>query len=511
MVPRLQKRGSSFKGVCAYILHDAGKATAERVDWTATQNLASQPDDAWFEMFETYRDSDELKRRAGRAARGRKNKEPVLHYTLSWHADDHPTADHMRETALSSLKALGLQDHQALLAAHHDKAHLHVHIVVNTVNPDTGLTGDLKYTKLNLSRWAEAYEREHGVHCQERIENNAKRDKHQAARIYDAIDILTNRKMTATDLLIATAKQATKKAYRKRPYVPVKHKQMGRKQWFERKIVVDRMMALRSTLERDLKALRNQAWEKQATARAALEVESEARIEKTRVQVKDKFRPQWRVLYNKQWWENSKAERECSTVRGRIAFVLRNREYLAEVSGSLPWRKMVSLFTSKAAVLKQLGAVHEGRRRDLARYAKDILNLQLKSERTQLANKLSALQYVHKKEQSREADIASASRKGITFDLAKASLVAEQDNAPRPFVRGQQADANIGSIEPSINKAARETEHAQSPDHELRPEFNARAELPSGDVEDQSRAEEIKHGMTEWRKRNQGKDFGREL
>lgn len=46
MVPRLQKRGSSFKGVCAYILHDAGKPTRDRVDWTATLNLVSDPDDA---------------------------------------------------------------------------------------------------------------------------------------------------------------------------------------------------------------------------------------------------------------------------------------------------------------------------------------------------------------------------------------------------------------------------------------------------------------------------------
>lgn len=34
----------------------------------------------------------------------------------------------MRETALSSLKALGLDAHQAVLAAHSDKHHLHVHM-----------------------------------------------------------------------------------------------------------------------------------------------------------------------------------------------------------------------------------------------------------------------------------------------------------------------------------------------------------------------------------------------
>ena len=35
--------------------------------------------------------------------------------------------EHMRETALGSLKALGLDGHQVLIAAHGDKEHLHVH------------------------------------------------------------------------------------------------------------------------------------------------------------------------------------------------------------------------------------------------------------------------------------------------------------------------------------------------------------------------------------------------
>jgi hypothetical protein len=127
-----------------------------------------------------------LKAEAGKDARGRKNTKPVLHYSLSWAIGENPTPEHMRETALSSLKVLGLSGHQALMAAHSDKDHLHVHIVVNTINPETGLTAPLKYTKERLSRWAEAYEREHGIHCQERIRNNAERE--QAAKARDGVD-----------------------------------------------------------------------------------------------------------------------------------------------------------------------------------------------------------------------------------------------------------------------------------------------------------------------------------
>jgi Relaxase/Mobilisation nuclease domain len=117
-------------------------------------------------MFETWRDRTKLKREAGVDLRGRDNKTPVLHYTLSWALDEKPTAEHMKETALSSLKALKLDQHQALIVAHGDKEHVHLHVVANTVHPETGRTAPLKYAKLALSRWAEAYEREHGIHCQ---------------------------------------------------------------------------------------------------------------------------------------------------------------------------------------------------------------------------------------------------------------------------------------------------------------------------------------------------------
>ena len=171
VIPRLHKRGMSFKGACAYILHDPKTTSRERVQWTETCNLISKADDAWFEMFATARDQAALKEQSGHDARGRKNTKPVLHVSLSWALTDNPTPQHMQETAKAALNAMGLADHQAVIAAHGDKKHLHVHMVVNTIHPETGMTAPLKYTKERLSRWAEGYERAHGIHCEQRIEN----------------------------------------------------------------------------------------------------------------------------------------------------------------------------------------------------------------------------------------------------------------------------------------------------------------------------------------------------
>ena len=61
-----------------------------------------------------------------------------------------------------SLEALGLEGHEALIVAHDDTRHPHVHVVANRVDPETGKAAKLGNSKLRLSRWAEGYEREQG-------------------------------------------------------------------------------------------------------------------------------------------------------------------------------------------------------------------------------------------------------------------------------------------------------------------------------------------------------------
>ncbi|NDB96707.1 MAG: hypothetical protein EBZ78_11225 [Verrucomicrobia bacterium] len=165
MIPRLHPRGRSFKGACTYVLHDAERSgTSERVAWSMAVNLATKdPNWAWHEMTDTAYAQGTLKLASGSDGRGRKNTKPVLHYSLAWAEEDNPTPESMKQAALDSLKALGLGEHEALIAAHQDKKHLHVHIVVNTIHPRTGMTAQLRFTQLGLSHWAEAYEKEFNV------------------------------------------------------------------------------------------------------------------------------------------------------------------------------------------------------------------------------------------------------------------------------------------------------------------------------------------------------------
>ena len=63
--------------------------------------------------------------------------------------------------ATESLKALGLEKHQALIMAHRG-GHPHVHVIVNRVDAESGKAAGFSRSKLRLSQWAEGYEQGQG-------------------------------------------------------------------------------------------------------------------------------------------------------------------------------------------------------------------------------------------------------------------------------------------------------------------------------------------------------------
>lgn len=180
MVPKLAAKGTSFKGAAAYYLHDKGADTSERVAWSTTLNLATEnPDVAWRIMAATAMQQGQLKADAGIRSTGRKSADVVLAYSLAWHPEEKSglSRDEMMRAVMGSLEALGANDRQVLIACHDDEPHPHVHVIVNRVSPEDGRMLSSSKEKLNLSKWAEAYERGRGkIYCEERVANNEARD-----------------------------------------------------------------------------------------------------------------------------------------------------------------------------------------------------------------------------------------------------------------------------------------------------------------------------------------------
>ena len=199
MVTKMSAPGRSFGGVADYCLHDPrmpGEAhhpeSAERVEWTKTRNLATEHGErASRIMAATAEAAPELKRLAGGAATGQKLEKPVCHYSLNWAKDEKPDRQEMRRAAAESLKALGMERHQALIVSHRD-GQPHVHVIANRVDPEIGGAAGLSRSKLRLSKWAERYERSQGeIRCPSRVSNNARR--RQGKRVPDRISRSTGR------------------------------------------------------------------------------------------------------------------------------------------------------------------------------------------------------------------------------------------------------------------------------------------------------------------------------
>jgi len=189
VVPHIAKEGRSFKGAGLYYLHDKGAWTHERVAFTHAENLHTQnAEQAFKEMAWIALRAEQIKKQTGIKPGGRKQENPVFHYSLAWHPEQTPTREAMIESGRASLKALGLEGYQAVMVAHNDEPHPHLHIIVNRVHPDTGKMAKLDYSKMRLSRWAEEYEKNHGkIYCPQRVENNEQRRQGQYVKYRDPV------------------------------------------------------------------------------------------------------------------------------------------------------------------------------------------------------------------------------------------------------------------------------------------------------------------------------------
>lgn len=168
-------RGRSSHGLLAYVLHDHGSSdTAARVSLLRTVNLLSPTIEAA---------TDEMRATAVMALMGRRRGQRpdrmAFHFILSWHPEDRPTPEHMAETALDALVALGLAEHQAIIVGHGDTNAPHVHVIANAIHPDTGKAAKLGWRYRTMSRWAGGYEESNNcIRCPQRISSGQLRTLH---------------------------------------------------------------------------------------------------------------------------------------------------------------------------------------------------------------------------------------------------------------------------------------------------------------------------------------------
>jgi Relaxase/Mobilisation nuclease domain len=118
--------GKTFRALAAYLANGRTGEEQDRVAWAAGRNLpTSDP-----ELAATFMQAT--------AARSDRIQKPVYHVALSFDPNDPVDRANMERVADRVLERLGLAEHQALIVAHRDRAHAHLHLLVNRVHPDTG-------------------------------------------------------------------------------------------------------------------------------------------------------------------------------------------------------------------------------------------------------------------------------------------------------------------------------------------------------------------------------------
>lgn len=147
MIGKVMK-GRGFAGLARYLETGRTGNTTDRVEWIEARNLpTNDPQTASLLMRATAAQSDRVQK-------------PVYHIALSFDPDD--AVDHatMVRVADRLLADLGLNDHQALIVAHGDTRHPHLHIMVNRVHPETHRAWDPKNDYADIERSLREQERE---------------------------------------------------------------------------------------------------------------------------------------------------------------------------------------------------------------------------------------------------------------------------------------------------------------------------------------------------------------
>ncbi len=127
MLADIKPTTQDFRKLARYLIHGKTRPThPDRVAWILEQNLGTtDPELAAAFMQAT-------------AAQSRRCANACYHLVIAWHVREQPAPEHMQAIARATLERAGLAEHQALIMGHGDKAHPHLHMMINRVSPITG-------------------------------------------------------------------------------------------------------------------------------------------------------------------------------------------------------------------------------------------------------------------------------------------------------------------------------------------------------------------------------------
>lgn len=454
MVPNVAGTGTSFKGAALYYLHDkrrggeAERLTSDRVAWAETRNLATDdPELAWKIMAATALDQDRLKAQAGVKASGRKSASAVYAYSIAWHPEEAGKIDRaeMVRAAEESIRALGAEGRQAIIVAHNDEPHPHVHVILNRVSAQDGRMLGTSNDYRKLDAWALAYRRARGEehkYCPAREE---KAQAAQAQREGQDVEFVRGDKSTPRGM---EADVGALRAANENSALRAR----------------DRQKELMRALAAGTKAMHarhRQEWRDLSGSYRArkdgIAASAQAAIGRDAESIKEQYRPSWEQLYQRQWREIVRFDKRERRLLGKVenaVIALAHRRQL-DPDGSRGFLATLFSYRSQASRRAALDKLHDLERRALSaqqrkesaqavKRIRDNRTALLASARREFTAGRTAL--IERQTIEREQNKAAWSQRRIeasrAFEALKRALgarkAAERDESPEAMERREK-------------------------------------------------------------------------
>lgn len=313
-------QGKSFKGLAKYILHDQrregeeSRNTSERVGWIQSFNLdGADGETSWRRMVSTAKSANALKEAAGI----RKSKAPVktaFHYTINFNPKDELTQEILEKAVAESLAVYGMEHHQALAVEHRDTDHRHIHVMVNLIDPENGMSAatpvlqengkkasKLSFGHKKLSRWAQKFERDNRLTITEgRLANENKRSRGEKVQ----------------------AKRKTRNVYEreKREATTDRRRDFLKKQYNDRASEIQHRTA-------ELKEQHRQQWdilkEGYKSEKDAIRSDMSPAMKARAAEIKKGYKSEWRDLFSRHRRQEREFDRTNRTVLGNPYYAYR--------------------------------------------------------------------------------------------------------------------------------------------------------------------------------------------
>lgn len=165
-LPQHHYQSNNFKYLAAYVLRvPEVNLKRDPLDWGLTVDRQTEAV-AWAKTVNSVDDNlGWAIKEADLVQRTNKRVETCksCHYVISFPAGESPSREVLENIEQVLSTAIGYREHQRLMAVHRDKPHLHMHVVINRIHPQTFRAASVRNDHRVLGQTAAELEAVHGL------------------------------------------------------------------------------------------------------------------------------------------------------------------------------------------------------------------------------------------------------------------------------------------------------------------------------------------------------------